>query len=517
MKRALISVLTFCLVIQMVLPAYAANNVYLNIIQKASETKYLDNDQGNISKTIIDSDAEKGEVTVEVKLSNTSKETSTKRFDNSEVFIIIPESSKDEENQNKILTYVETLAQKVLAKSSNVKIGVIGMKGTISDTYTDENGKTFAGKNDQSDVNGTADNAECVVELTQDLTKLKTDLGKMNSEKTIYHNNLQAALRLAKNSFSNNTNKILISLYDNVPSIAIGIHSQITYGGWFSEYQTAEEAARAKLNGLVSNTKSEILSLKEANIDFILLRPDDSKFDQKYFSTTTGETTCNIDGKPYADELYGTLENPTYGKMYSLNNDNLEKIVTEDIYQEVIEKVRTAISNVKIVDYFPEEIVKYFDFSYNSKPNIGTVSEKIDEKNTITWNIDKLEPNKVATLQYKLKIKTMSKNSPIYNKEIATNEKIILNYKDSNEKDCEVTLASSPKIKLSDVKNDTDSSKANNTNVKNTNAPSGKQDTTVAKTILPNAGKNIIIISIVLSIFFVIVGVKKCSKYKDVK
>ena len=111
----------------------------------------------------------------------------------------------------------------------------------------------------------------------------------------------------------------------------------------------------------------------------------------------------------------------------------------------------------------------------------------------------------------------MSKNSPIYNKEIATNEKIILNYKDSNEKDCEVTLASSPKIKLSDVKNDTDSSKANNTNVKNTNAPSGKQDTTVAKTILPNAGKNIIIISIVLSIFFVIVGVKKCSKYKDVK
>ena len=405
MKRALISVLTFCLVIQMVLPAYAANNVYLNIMQKASETKYLDNDQGNISKTIIDSDAEKGEVTVEVKLSNTSKETSTKRFDNSEVFIIIPEFSKDEENQNKILTYVETLAQKVLAKSSNVKIGVIGMKGTISDTYTDENGKTFSGKNDQSDVDGTADNAECVVELTQDLTKLKTDLGKMNSEKTIYYNNLQAALRLAKNSFSNNTNKILISLYDNVPSIAIGIHSSITYGGLFSVYQTAEEAARAKLNSLVSNTKSEILSLNEANIDLILLRPDDTEFDQVYYSKKTGEKVCDIDGKPYADELYGTLENPTYGKMYSLNNESLEKIITENIYQDVIENVRTDISNVKIVDYFPQDILDNFEITI-SKPTIGTVSDKVDKKTkSIIWDIGTLKGNEVAALQYKLKIK----------------------------------------------------------------------------------------------------------------
>ena len=168
---------------------------------------------------------------------------------------------------------------------------------------------------------------------------------------------------------------------------------------------------------------------------------------------------------------------------------------------------------MKIVDYFPQDILDNFEITI-SKPTIGTVSDKVDKKTkSIIWDIGTLKGNEVAALQYKLKIKTMSKNSPIYNKEIATNEKIILDYKDSNEKDCEVILTSSPKIKLSDVKSDV----KNDTNVKNTTTPSGKQDTTVAKTILPNAGKNIIIISILLSIFFVIVGVKKCFKYKDVK
>lgn len=212
-------------------------------------------------------------------------------------------------------------------------------------------------------------------------------------------------------------------------------------------------------------------------------------------------------GKPYADNLYGTLEKPTYGKMYSLNNESLEKIVTENIYQDIMEKVRTPITTIKIIDYFPEEIVKNFDFSYVAKPNIGTVSEKIDEKNTITWDIEKLEADEVATLQYKLKIKDMSKNSPIYNKEIATNEKIVLNYKDSNEKDYEVTLASSPKIKLENAKKEATLSQQNNT----------AKDTSVANKILPKAGKNIIIISISLSIILVIIGVKKYNKYRDIK
>lgn len=504
-KTLIVSALIFSL-ISVMIPVYASNDVALNIVQKASETKYLENDQGYISKTIVDSDSEKGEVTVEVKLSNTSKESvNEKRFDNSEIFIIVPEYKNAQENEK--LTYVETLAEKIFAKNSKIKIGVIGIQGTIADNSYDEKGNQIKGEKDQADVNGTADNAECIVELTQDISNFKTKLRKMNSEKIAYYPNFQAAIRLAKNSFSDKTNKILISLYDNVPSISIGTNSSITYGGLFSQYGTAEEAVKAYLEELVTKTKSEILSLKDSNIDFILLRPDDTGFDQKFYSTTTGELICNIDGKPYADNLYGTLEKPTYGKMYSLNNESLEKIVTENIYQDIMEKVRTPITTIKIIDYFPEEIVKNFDFSYVAKPNIGTVSEKIDEKNTITWDIEKLEADEVATLQYKLKIKDMSKNSPIYNKEIATNEKIVLTYKDLNEKDYEVTLASSPKIKLENAKKEATLSQQNNT----------AKDTSVANKILPKAGKNIIIISISLSIILVIIGVKKYNKYRDIK
>ncbi len=47
---------------------------------------------------------------------------------------------------------------------------------------------------------------------------------------------------------------------------------------------------KGHLQELISNTKSEILSLKTYNIDFILLRPDDTKFDQKWYNVETRRT-----------------------------------------------------------------------------------------------------------------------------------------------------------------------------------------------------------------------------------
>ena len=59
----------------------------LDIIQNASETKYLENDQGYVSKSIVDSNAETGEVTIELKLNNTKKELEeTERHENTEIY-----------------------------------------------------------------------------------------------------------------------------------------------------------------------------------------------------------------------------------------------------------------------------------------------------------------------------------------------------------------------------------------------------------------------------------------------
>ena len=126
--------------------------------------------------------------------------------------------------------------------------------------------------------------------------------------------------------------------------------------------------------------------------------------------------------------------------------------INDKIYIEVLEKVQNPINTVKIVDYFPEDITENFEFSYVGNASIGTASEGIDEETkTISWDIGTLKGDEVATLKYKLKIKDMQ-NTDLLKKTIATNEKVVLTYKDTKSKDYTVELTSSPKIQLSEEK-----------------------------------------------------------------
>ena len=105
------------------------------------------------------------------------------------------------------------------------------------------------------------------------------------------------------------------------------------------------------------------------------------------------------------------------------------------------------MENVKIVDYFPSDIMENFEFSYVGDPSIGTVSTSIDnETKTISWDVSSLEYGNTATVRYKLKLKDMN-NEKMIDRVIATNEKVVLTYK--VDKEYTVVLDSSPKIKLS--------------------------------------------------------------------
>ncbi len=429
----------------------------LDIIQNASETKYLENDQGYVSKSIVDSNAETGEVTIELKLNNTKKELEeTERHENTEIYLIISENNACYKEQlEKTISNIEKFSSGIFNQSSKTKIGIIGIKGTIYDAYIDEEtGKLVEGKNNQNTVRGNENDAEIVVELTNNLETIKNGINNMNPSKTQYNTNLQAAIRLASKSYSNEANKILVSLYDGVPSIAIGVPAAYTYGGWFGEYNTAEEAIVAVHEKNATNTRNEILALKNNNISFILLRPDDTSYDETWYNAKTGEKTLDFDGSPYVQKIYGTIENPTYGKMYSFTNENVDKIITENIYQDVKDMIQSDINTTQIIDYFPQDITENFEFSYVGNPSIGTTTDTIDaETKTITWNIGTLKGDEVATLKYKLKLKDM-KNEKLLNKTIATNEKVVLTYKDSDSKDYTVELTSSPKIQLSKIKDE---------------------------------------------------------------
>ena len=512
LKKLSVILISIVLMISICGVTHAADlKTSLDIIQKASETKNLENDQGFISKTIVDSDSEKGEVTIDVKLSNTRKDEKTegKKFENTEIYLIVSENLA---TRGDVLTSrlddIATLCSNVFGYDSKTKIGIIGIKGQIRDTEVVD-GKMVIKENDQGTVNGKDTDAEIVAEPSNDVNAIKTAIQNMNSSKTVYYTNFQAAIKLAAKSYSENVNKILISLYDSVPDVAIGVHSQVSHGGLFSLYSTTEEAVTAKHEQIATKTSKEILTLKAKNISFLLLRPADTSYDETWYDVNTGEKSLDFDGSPYVQKLYGTIEKPIYGKIYQFNEDNIDKIIKENIaadVQEIIQKYN--LSNVKIVDYFPKDIIDNFEFSYVEKPTYGTVTPKIDtETSTITWDIGSLKGDEVASLKYKLKIKDM-KNAKLLNKEISTNEKIVLTYKDNTDKNYTVTLSSSPKIKLTEVKETTPE--------ENTNANKTTTDTTISNKVIPQTGVGIGLTVAIISV----AGVVGCTflmakKYKN--
>ena len=510
MKKELKIFLAFCFILFIAVSTFS--NVYasdiktsLNIIQKESETKYLDKEQGYISKTIVNSNTNTGEVTIELKVSNTKKQIEEiTKYENTEIYIMVSENIvKEAETLQRYADNIEKLAGNILKINSKTKIGIIGITGTIRETTEQEDGKVVWGENDEGEVAGSSSNAEVVVKLTDNVDTIIKGIKSMNSSKIEYRTNLQAAIKLANQSWSNNTNKILISLYDNVPNIAIGVKGHASYGSWNSPYKTPEEAIKGKHEEIATYTKNEILSLKNSNVSFFVLRPDDTSYDETWYSTTTGEKILDFDGSPYVQKLYGTIGSPTYGKMYSFNDDSINNIITESIYQDVKEVIQQDIKNVKIEDYFPKDIIDNFDFSYVGTPSIGNVTDGIDkETRSITWNIENLKGNEVATLKYNLKIKDMN-NKNLLNKTIPTNEKVVLIYNDIENEKYTVTLESSPKIQLSEVKEP----------IKDNN----DDDSTVAKGELPQTGVGIGLVSAIIILCSIsIIWYFRCNKMKEI-
>ena len=511
-KILYIFVLIFIIVLIFTPVNIASTTTQLSIVKNEADTKYLENDQGYLDKKIISSNAETGEVTVQLSLNNKKKEQEGEqvRYENTEIFIMVPVSISNEKKEE-YSAYIETLANKVFDANSKTKIGIIGLEGTVRDSELDEDGNLVWGENDEGDVLGSEDEGEIVVNLTNNISDLTNGILNMNPDNIGYYINLQSAIRLAKNSYSNNINKILISLYDNVPSIAIGVKSEVSHGGIFSEYDTTEEAVIGKHEKIVSYTKNEILSLANENIDFILLRPDDTSFDQKWYSTTTGELSLEFDGSPYVQDLYGTLDNPTYGKMYSLNNDSLEKIVTEYIYTDIIETVGTTMESIEVKDYFPQDILNNFDISFSDSTNLDFST--LQEEGYITWNIEKLDREQTATIEYTLKIRNIN-NTQLLNKEIATNERVELTYVDYEGTEKEAILESSPIIKLVNIELPDN----NNININTDNKNTGLVDNTIAPGKIPQTGKTITIIAIVSIIAGLgILWYTKLRKMKDIK
>lgn len=456
----------------------------LEIIEKASETKYLDNNQGNLVKTIVDSNKDTGEVTVELKLSNVKKET-TKNTE-TEIILVVDNSGsmdfKTAEGKTRkqiLMKSAKELVNKVFETSTNVKMGIVDFAG-----------KTGLWSFVASSV---------ITRPTSNKEDVLAGLTKMENSSTESGTNIQMGLMKAEETFSKETgNKVIILLTDGCPN-EDGVEDE--NGTVHHVYNNEMVLTNETYNIILQNTKNELLNIKQKGITLISLmtglNSDDVDKDGNIITSTEDDIKA-------IEIIFGTQENPTTGKFYNAKTTDVNNVIQNDIVKDVQEILNSPLNTVKIVDYFPEDIMDNFEFSYVGSPSVGTTSDTIDtETKTVTWDIGTLKGDEVATLRYKLKIKDM-KNTGLLNKTIATNEKVVLTYKDIESKDYTVELTSSPKIQLSEVKNDVP-----NNGEDKTIAPIGK---------LPNAGlSTMAIVLIAIIMLIVIINYKKYKNLKDVK
>ncbi len=435
--KTLMKIGSITLIIILILASFSNADVKttLNVIQQSSETKELENDQGNISKSIVDSNPDAGEVTVELKLSNTKKESSVEK--STEIFLVVDNSpsmdfvtSTGKTRKELVLNSANRLITSIFNNASNVEVGLIDFHGE-KDGLVYEPAWIY--------------NATVRQSLTNDKEKVLSAIQKQLERKTESGTNIDAGLQTAQKNFSKkDNNKIIILLTDGIPNADVK----------GTENEDGNDVTDKGNIEIGNNTKATLLNLKSAGIYTITLLTGMSELDGNTDkSGTIYEDKNTLEEKlKAAENIFGTTSNPTADKYYLVNNLDINKIITEDILKDVTAIVHNSINNTKIVDYFPEDIIDNFEFSYVGNPSVGSASDKIDkDTKTVTWDIGTLKGNEIATLRYKLKLKDM-KNSELLNKTIATNEKVVLTYKDTEAKDYTVELTSSPKIQLSEFK-----------------------------------------------------------------
>lgn len=412
MKKVYKIILAICIMIITIENNIYASNIDLEVIDRDGQIKKLDNDQGYISKKVIDTNEETGEITIELKLSNTSEDEQKKS--KTEVIFVVDNSSSMSTatdsgmtRKKMISNAIKTLAEQIYTQNSSVYMGLVKFSTTAS----------------------------TISKLTNDKQTIINGISTYENSGVEGETNISLGLTTANNSFSSDCkNKIIILLTDGTPS-----NDQ---------------------NG--TNTKNTLTNVAKSGTYVI--------------SMITGIKSSII------TNIFGTPEEPTTGKLYNIEDTSIDTIISQDIYKDIIQKTQASITDINVVDYFPKDIIENCDFSYISKPNIGTISDSINinDKN-IVWHIDLLKGGEEVVVQYKLKIKDKD-NSNLINKVTPTNEKVILTYKDFNSEEHEVILDSSPKIKM--LKNE-----------------QVVQDNTVKDSILPATGNSFeIIITIIATV-----------------
>lgn len=368
-------------------------------------------DKSKFEKKLIAKDLANKEVTLQLQVINGEEKAKLTGelmlvIDNSES---MKELSSDESNTRKDVMYnsIQTFTQNLLTDNNDLKIGAVSFSTNV-----------------EQSKEGTSEDAQLVSSLTSDVSVLKSSISKIeaNGPRT----NLESGITLASKQFtSEKNNKYMIIFTDGVPNVAIDYDK--TY---YSD-------------DVINKTKTALENTSKTGVQIITLLTGISNGSEN----PTGRDDITFDG--IIEKVFGTEAKPTAGKFYYIQDNEIEKTILTNIYNDLV-PTEKSLKDITIVDYFPEEIVKNFEFAYVSEANIGDISAKVDTStNSITWTIPELKSGQTATVQYKLKLKE-DFDSSIVDKILNTNQKVDIDYKDPDGAKQTKTSDVSPQIKLTE-------------------------------------------------------------------
>lgn len=372
-------------------------------------------ENSKFEKKLISKDLANKEVTIQLQVINDEKS----ELSNAEIVLVIDNSNSMQEStssgelrSNVIKSSAKTFVTNLLKNSSDLKVGAVSFS-----TSSEKNAEGFI-------TVGTTNDATKLSDLTNDATTLTNAIDGISyaGQGIPSYTNLEAGLELGNSLFSSEeNNKYLLVLTDGLPNVVLN-----------------QNAAKYD-DSIINATKAKYSSITASGVKVITMLT----------GIKEGEASVNdtFTYNQYIEQIWGTPTNPLNGEFYYIADDNIEKTITEDIYNSLVSKQK-VLKDITVVDYFPTEIIQNFDFAYVSEANIGTISPTVDTtNNSITWTIPELANGQTATVQYKLKLKE-NFDSAIVNKILNTNEKVDIDYTDFNDTKQTKTSDISPKLKL---------------------------------------------------------------------
>ena len=410
-----ISIALFLLLVLISTTVFASTPVKMEIVENNICNIKL-NENSKFEKKIISSELDKKQVTLQLQINNDA----INEIPEGELMLVIDSSNsmntKITDNTTRkdlVLNSAQKLVENLLSiNSSTLKIGVV----------------TFSASQEQSEM-GTEKDAQLVTTFTNDFKTLKAKISSI--EGTGAYTDLDAGLKLAQKTFTTEkNNKYIIVLTDGVPNMNVG---------------NSDLVKIEALEKVISTTKETLLSLKNINVISLLTGIDDEK------ATVRTDGTNSYTYGQVIEGVFGTEGKPTIGKFYKINDKEIEKTITEEIYSDLVPIAKT-LKNITVVDYFPKEIVENFDMAYVQGTDTSKISASIDkETNSITWTIPELEAGKSLNVQYTLTLKN-NFNEKIIDKILDTNEKVNITYKDFDDTEKTIKSDVTPKLKLNTIK-----------------------------------------------------------------